>query len=75
MDEMFEQLGLGWFSLDARPSTVGQLLIVLARAVRHCVTSVAEDEALCLGTLAGIDMDILAHLKIPPKERMRMFWE
>ena len=75
VDEMLEELGLGWFSSDTRPSTVGRLLIVLARAVRHRATSVAEDEALCLGTLAGIDMEILADPKIPPKERMRVFWE
>ena len=73
--EMLEELGLGWFSLEARPSTAGQLLIILAKAVRHRATSVAEDEALCLGSLAGVDMDTLANPKVPPKERMRIFWE
>lgn len=75
VDEMLEELGLGWFSSDARPSTVGQMLIILARAVRHRATSVAEDEALCLGTMAGIDMEILVEPKVVPKERMRVFWE
>ena len=75
LDEMLEELGLGWFSLEARPSTVGQLVIILARAVRHRATSVAEDEALCLGSLAGIDMETLANPKVPPRERMRIFWE
>ena len=75
LDHMLEELGLGWFSSDARPSTVGRLLIMLARAVRHRATSVAEDEALCLGTLAGIDMEILAAPELAPKERMRVFWE
>lgn len=75
VEELLEELGLGWFSSGARPSNVGQLLIILARAVRHRATSVAEDEALCLGTLAGIDMEILADPKVAPKERMRVFWE
>ena len=75
VEEVLEELGLGWFSLNAQPSTVGQRLIIIARAVRHRATSVAEDEALCLGTLAGIDMELLADPKVPPQERMRVFWE
>lgn len=75
VEEVFEELCLGWFSSNAQPSTVGQRLIVIARAVRHRATSVAEDEALCLGTLAGIDMKLLVDPKVPPQERMRVFWE
>jgi hypothetical protein len=72
IERMLEELALRWFA--DRPQETGQLLVVLARAVRHRATSVAEDEALCLGTLAGIDMETLADVKVLPGQRMQKFW-
>lgn len=48
------------------------LLNSLSNGLRWRGTSVAADEALCLATLAGLDMEKL--LKAPEKERMGAFW-
>lgn len=49
------------------------LLNRLAGALRWRSTSVAADEALCLATLAGFDMDRIVDL--PPEDRLRGCWD
>ena len=49
------------------------LLNHLAGGLRWRSTSVAADEALCLATLAGFDMERI--MDLPPEDRMRGFWD
>jgi hypothetical protein len=48
------------------------LLHVLSKALLFRATSVASDEALCLGTLTGLEIDTIVGA-LPP-DRMRAFW-
>jgi hypothetical protein len=50
----------------------GQFLDYASAALRFRATSVATDEALCLATLAGLDMEKILAEK--PKERMKKVW-
>lgn len=49
-----------------------ELLDMLSKALVFRATSVASDEALCLGTLTGTGMDTIVSA-LPP-DRMRAFW-
>ena len=44
----------------------------LSRALRYRATSVPEDEALCLATLFGLNMEKI--VKVRPCDRMKQFW-
>lgn len=48
------------------------VLNYLSGGLRWRATSVASDEALCLATLAGLDMEIIA--QATPENRMTKFW-
>ncbi|KXG52876.1 Heterokaryon incompatibility [Penicillium griseofulvum] len=55
--------------------TLRNTLTIKYRSLRHFgrnATGVAEDEALCLATLMGLDMQRV--LEYPPKLRMQAFW-
>jgi len=54
-------------------SSISHTLYLLYTAVRYRSTSVKEDEALCLATLAGLDMEDIIKVK-PPNNRMVKFW-
>ncbi|KAL9615734.1 MAG: hypothetical protein Q9160_009300 [Pyrenula sp. 1 TL-2023] len=60
--------GLTWRESD-KPYVSIQSAVI---ALHERFTSIATDEALCLGTLLGIDMERL--LTAPPAERMKHFW-
>jgi len=72
VNDMLAELCLQWHK--SKPETTARLLLVLSKAVRHRSTSVPEDEALCLGTLAGLKMEEIADVRVIPKERMLKFW-
>lgn len=72
VDDSLVDLGLQWDKI--KPENTAQQLFILSKAVRYRSTSVPEDEVLCLGTLAGLDMEVIADVRVPPKERMLQFW-
>lgn len=51
----------------------GLFLDFASSAMRYRATSVDTDEALCLATLAQVNMDQI--LEVEPKQRMKKFWE
>jgi len=58
-----------WKREDSPPVRSIQNVVV---ALHERSTSVPTDEALCLGTLLGVDMESL--VQVPPQQRMKRFW-
>ncbi|KAL9621541.1 MAG: hypothetical protein Q9160_004071 [Pyrenula sp. 1 TL-2023] len=59
---------LTWRDINAPFISIQSAVI----ALHERFTSIATDEALCLGTLLGVDMERL--LTVSPAERMKQFW-
>ena len=72
---LLEDIKGSWALASARKQSLNPFkdLVGLEFAVRDRSTSQPTDEALCLGTLFGIDMEEL--MKIPKYERMKAFWD
>ena len=63
---------LGYRDLEVNQGSIQEKLLAMSHALAFRSTSVATDEALCLATLLGLNIQEIG--QTPPEERMAKFW-